>query len=96
MVADKDMCPFLFGARDYMKSEKFMYQCFMCGRKYQFGPHKYDGKHIPQYKIDVCLSCYKNNWDGWAPHYEKKLISHLEEKRLPIPKRNKEGWFPRE
>jgi len=55
MVADRNMCPFLFGVMDYMKNEKFMYQCFMCGKKYQFGPHtKGSIKYFTSVKYFVC------------------------------------------
>lgn len=68
----------------------------MCGRKFQFGPHKYDGKYIPRYDIEVCMICHKGNWDGWAPDCEKKLINYLTKKGKEIPERNKEGWLPRD
>jgi hypothetical protein len=77
-------------------STKIMYPCFMCGHSFQFGPHRYDGHHIARYKISVCSGCWAGNWDGWAPHYEAKLLAHLEEQGLPIPDRNAKGWLPRE
>jgi hypothetical protein len=69
--------------------------CQMCGSKYQMGPQIYEGKHIVAYDLDVCQSCYDGNWDGWAPHYEGKLLAHLREKSMPVPERNEKGWFPR-
>jgi hypothetical protein len=79
-----------------MSKEKSMCQCFMCDRDFQWGPHIYEGRRIPKYDIDVCNTCYQANWDGWAPHLEKKLIRYLKEKGLPIPERNAKGWLPRE
>jgi hypothetical protein len=79
-----------------MSEFKFMVRCFMCGSEFQMGPHRYDGKHIPRYKIDVCRACYDGNWDGWAPHCEERLIEHLEKEGISIPKRNKRGWIPRD
>jgi len=79
-----------------MSEDKIMYQCFFCNSKYQMGPHLYDGKYISRYKIGVCMNCYRGNWDGWAPHYETKLIAHLHDKGLPIPERNEKGWLPRD
>ena len=79
-----------------MAKEKFMNQCFMCGRDFQFGPHIYRGKGIPRYNISVCDTCYEGNWDGWAPECEKKLVEHLEKDGLPIPERNEKGWLPRD
>ncbi|MCL1127986.1 hypothetical protein [Shewanella surugensis] len=79
-----------------MSNEKFMYNCFLCRDSFQFGPGLYDGKTIPLYGgITVCMGCYKWNWDGWNPEHEDKLISHLNEKGLPIPERNEKGWLPR-
>jgi len=79
-----------------MAKEKFMSRCFLCGREYQMGPHKYDGKYIPRYEMSVCMSCYEGNWDGWSPGCEEIIIAHLKQKGLPIPERNVKGWLPRD
>ena len=70
--------------------------CFMCGKRWQFGPHRYPGKHIARYQITVCEGCYAGNWDGWNPRCEARLLSHLAENGIPVPLRNEAGWFPRE
>lgn len=79
-----------------MSEEKIMCQCDMCGNKFQMGQHVYNGKFISRYQISVCKSCWDGNWDGWAPHYEQRLIAHLQKKGIPLPERNAKGWFPRE
>ena len=79
-----------------MNNEKFMFTCDLCGGSYQMGRHKYDGKQIPRYKLGVCSMCYEGNWDGWAPHYESKILLHLKEKNLPVPERNDNGLLPRD
>ena len=79
-----------------MNEDKIMRTCPLCYREYQFGPHRYDGTAIPRYQITVCNTCYRSNWDGWAPHYESQLIDHLKANNLPIPKRNAKGWLPRD
>ncbi len=79
-----------------MDTHKIMLRCDLCNREFQFGPHRYDGKHILRYQITVCMSCWNGNCDGWAPHLDERLISHLEKKGLPIPERNSKGWLPRE
>ena len=76
--------------------KKFYSKCDLCDSPFQYGPHQYDGKFIPKYKITVCMNCYSNNWDGWAPHYEEKLIENLKKNQLPIPERNVNGWLPRD
>ena len=73
-----------------------MSRCPLCYGEFQFGPHKYDGTTIPPHKITVCNSCYKSNWDGWAPHYEETLIGSSKANNLPIPERNPKGWLPRD
>jgi len=78
-----------------MSKEKFMLQCFMCGKEFQFSPHIYAGTHIPAYNITVCDTCYGMNSDGWHPDYTAKLIAHLKKENLPIPERNENGWLPR-
>lgn len=75
---------------------KNMKQCFLCHSEFQYGPHLYDGKRIPIYEMSVCMNCYKGSHDGWAPIYEAKIILHLENKGLPIPDRQKDGYLPRD
>ena len=79
-----------------MVDERITAECFFCGRKFQFGPHRYEGKHIARYRVSVCDGCYKGNWDGWAPDFEAKLLPYLQEKGMPIPERNEKGWLPRD
>lgn len=73
-----------------------MSRCFLCENEYQMGPHMYEGKFISRYQFGVCMSCYNRNWDGWAPHHEGKILSHLRSKGLHVPKRNSKGWLPRD
>ncbi len=79
-----------------MTEHKVAYACFMCGSQFRMGPHVYDGKHIHSYDISVCKSCYDGNWDGWASHNEQRLLAHLKERGLPVPKRNEKDRLPRE
>lgn len=79
-----------------MPNKEMMFTCDMCGSKYQFGNHVYDGKRIPRYKLDVCMTCYEGNWDGWAPHFERRLEDHLKNHNIPPPERNEKGWYPRD
>ena len=60
------------------------------------GPHLYSGEFIKLYEIAVCSICYQANWDGWAPHFEQRLVAHLEKCGRPIPQRNEKGWLPRD
>lgn len=76
--------------------DTFMMNCGLCGRAFQYGPHRYEGKHIPRYQLTVCEPCWQGNWDGWAPHLEAQIIEHLQARGLPIPPRNENGWLPRE
>ena len=77
-------------------TDKFMTVCGVCGSSFQFGPHRYDGRHIPMYKLTVCSSCYDANWDGWGPVWEARIIAHLNRQGIPVPQRNAKGWIPRE
>jgi hypothetical protein len=79
-----------------MAQPRITVRCFMCGSDFQMGPHRYEGQHIPRYNIDVCGICYKTNWDGWGPYCEERLIEHLKQQDIPIPRRNKKGWLPRD
>ncbi len=79
-----------------MPESKHMGKCFFCGREFQCGPNRYDGKFLSNYKIEVCRQCYDANWDGWAPHYEEKLIAHLRQNNIVVPARNGNGGIPRD
>lgn len=78
-----------------MTIDKRTHQCFTCGSNFQFEEHVYAGKYITSYGIEVCMTCWKSNSDGWAPHYGDKIILHLKKKALPIPQMNEKGLLPR-
>lgn len=73
-----------------------MVRCELCHSEFQFGPHRYDGKHIARYQMTVCRTCYQANHDGWAPAWEERVLAVLKEKGLPVPERNAEGYLPRD
>lgn len=76
--------------------EKLFETCFFCGRRFQMGPNRNDGKWLGHFEISVCRQCYKGNWDGWAPHYEAKLVPHLQSKGIRLPARNEAGFLCRD
>lgn len=79
-----------------MENYKLMFNCDVCGLPYQHGPHRYEGHSLSCYgDIFACDACWKSNHDGWAPHYERVLLDHLERQGLPIPTRNEKGLLPR-
>jgi len=78
-----------------LNTEKIIQACDLCGSSYQHGPHRYEGHKSYLYEIMVCDSCWQSNWDGWGPEFEKKLLSLLEDKGLPVPERNEKGYLPR-
>ncbi len=55
-------------------------ECFLCGRKFQFGPYEYDGRHIEIWEIDVCRPCIRANYDGIDLDEYPKLKKLLEDK----------------
>jgi DNA-directed RNA polymerase subunit RPC12/RpoP len=79
-----------------MNEQKIMYKCGICGSEFQFGAHAYNGKSIARYKLMVCKNCWNVNWDGWNDEAEEKILTHLNENNIPIPKRNENGRLPRE
>lgn len=80
-----------------MSDNKIMFECDICGKPYQHGPHRYEGHKLTLYGgIFACDACWKGNHDGWAPHHEEFLLGHLERHGLPVPKRNAKGFLPRD
>lgn len=69
-------------------------QCFFCRKHFNFGVHKYYGRYIKEYKMNVCDSCMRGNWDGLNPGLESKFEEHLRANNIPFPERNSKGWYP--
>lgn len=79
-----------------MNQTRNMMRCAACSSQFQYGPHSYRGTHLSRYQVTVCESCYKANWDGWAPHLEDAITAKLRENGLPLPSRNAAGLLPRD
>ena len=75
-------------------SYKHMEVCPVCGERYQFGPHSYEGHRLEAYDMRVCDGCEVGNHDGWAPHHEATLLEHLKTRNLPEPERLENGMLP--
>jgi hypothetical protein len=67
-----------------MGETPFMVKCLLCGRPFQFGPHDFAGRHIPQWDIKVCHGCYSGNWDGVVPGRFPHLVSHLQSMGIEV------------
>jgi len=75
-----------------MQGEKIFYDCFICRRPFQFGPHIYNGRHISAWSVEICDRCLGANWDGFVLEAHPRLQTHLIEKGVPI-KLNAKGWL---
>lgn len=68
-----------------VEEPKFMETCFLCRRRFQFGPHIYAGRRVLTWDIMICETCDKSNHDsivvGHFPHLEK----YLAEKGIALP-----------
>lgn len=79
-----------------MTQDAVMLTCPICASRFQYGPHRYAGRHIARYKMTVCETCWSANHDGWGPHAEAIVLEHLKKNNLPVPPCNARGWLPRE
>ncbi len=79
-----------------MVEPKFMQTCEVCGESFQFGPHVYDGRYIATYRLRACNTCYRGNWDAWAPQFEDAVTQHLRAAGDALPARSSKGWLPRD
>ncbi len=79
-----------------MEDMRIMYPCFVCSRQFEYDPDSLKGNYVNAYEIMVCDTCYKANWDGWAPQLTSRLTDHLKGKGLSIPQLNDRGWLPRD
>jgi hypothetical protein len=71
---------------------KTYYDCILCSRPFQFGPHVYAGRHIRQWDVQICERCIRGNWDGIVPEAHPALIANLKAKGIPI-ELNPKGWL---
>ena len=69
-------------------------KCTTCDSEFQMGPNAYAGKWLPLYQMHVCSSCHSGNLDGFSIHYDIRIIKHLKDNGLPVPKRNERGYLP--
>ena len=91
------MCIVLSELREQsVKPTPAMVPCDVCGKAFQFGPHRYDGRAIATYGIAACMQCWDSNWDGWARHFEAKVKARLLAEGRASPPRNLKGLLPRE
>lgn len=77
-----------------MEEGNIMIKCDLCYRSFQFGPHRYDGEYLSQYKMAVCDWCLRGHCDGVGPSHEDQFKKHLDANNIPLPERNAKGWFP--
>jgi hypothetical protein len=75
-----------------MQGDKTFYECFLCSQPFQFGPHVYNGRHIPQWDVQLCDRCLRGNWDGIVLEGHPNLKRHLAEKGVEI-RLNARGWL---
>ena len=68
------------------------YDCFLCERPFQFGPHLYRGRLVRAWDIMVCDSCVRGNWDGVVPSMRPHLVPYLESKGVE-GLFNEKGWI---
>lgn len=79
-----------------MSLDHFQEKCQICDRNFDYEPHAYLGKYLSRYKMMACTSCLRAHHDGWSPEAEKRILVHLKQKELDVPKRNAAGWLPTE
>ena len=79
-----------------MALPKMMVRCVLCDSEFQMGPHIYAGTWVIRYKMHVCSPCYQGNWDGYADHYEERILRHLASKGIEVSERNAQGYLLRD
>ena len=80
-----------------MSGQPILFDCDICQKPYQHGPHRYEGHRLHRYgDLMACDMCWQANHDGWNPRVEPILIASLQRSGLPEPERNESGLLPRE
>jgi hypothetical protein len=79
-----------------MSTQFVLQDCDVCGQKFKFGPHLYEGHRLVLYGgAFACNACWVGNHDGWAPHLEPAILVLLKERGLEPPPRNANNLLPR-
>ncbi len=65
-------------------SFKVMIPCELCGREFQFGPHRYAGRKVVSWNIMICETCDQMNHDGLDPHRHPELMRRLQAERVAL------------
>lgn len=69
------------------------YQCCVCERSFQFGPHVYAGRRIPGWHDSmICKECDRSNREGVVPDTHPRLVQRLKALKVRIIL-NEEGWI---
>ena len=76
--------------------EEIWHSCGLCDGRFQYGPHRYEGRFLPKYKLVTCDRCWHGNADGWGPAAELRVLAHLKRNWIAVPERNEKGLLPRE
>jgi hypothetical protein len=79
--------------RTSVDKDAIMYDCFLCERPFQFGPHIYNGEMIPTWGVIVCQSCLRANEDGIVLEDHSRLKALLRDRGI-IAELNAKGWLP--
>ncbi|MBN8886825.1 MAG: hypothetical protein J0I77_13985 [Rudaea sp.] len=65
-----------------------------CKKRLNMGHGVWEGRWLPTYQMTICTVHINASPEGWAPHREEFLLSWLQSKNLPVPKRNANGLLP--
>lgn len=71
---------------------KFLQDCLLCRRQFQYGPHRYDGKPVHAWKGNVCNSCIACNQEGIVPGTYRAFEAHLKSHGVQV-QYNEDGWI---
>jgi len=68
-------------------------RCFLCGRMYDFGDHRYHGQWVRAWQASICQGCLAANHDGVVPDTYPHLLPHVEAMGADVSL-NDRGWLP--
>lgn len=67
-------------------------ECDMCGREFQFGPHRYAGHRIPAWDAMACDGCLDRYDSTIVPGSYPRLEAHLKRRGIK-PEMDSSGWI---
>lgn len=57
-------------------------RCFVCGGRFLFGPDRFEGRSLPEWRLMACDDCFSSHPDGLDPDDLPAVVGYLNACRI--------------